>query len=502
MRQPIFHADRTRTANRGAGPGWTASGGPGAGGRAATWEDAMTMARRGMMCVPLFLVLLALGGGSSGCGAGGSSRDRSGPSVPSAPGWESRDIGLVGSPGATGPSGKGFAVSASGADIWGGADQFRFVYQPLLGDGTITACVESLTHSDDWAKAGVMIRESLFPDSAFAMAVTTPSNGVDLQYRTSTAGGAGMASAVSGAAPVWVSLARSGSTFTAQMSSDGSTWTPLGSISIPMRANVYIGLAVTAHTNLAQTTAVFDPVSVTGAAALPATVVFGNLQPVPFSQVVLSDPFWAPRIETNRTASLPMMYQSFISNGNLDNFPKAAGLMSGDHNGFLWADSDVYKTLEGMSRAIGARPRRLDRRGRLRSRRLLVRQGVPVDGHADRPLRLVLCPAPPRPGQEEELRTARRGASDDLPRRRTDEGAHQCPRQVDQGGGDLQRLPGAGAAALHELPGQERNPLGLPQVQRHGQGHGRTGLPAPLLPLPRQGLREAPPLREVQGRLL
>jgi len=316
----------------------------------------MRMVRRGMMCVPLFLVLLSLGGGSSGCGAGGSSRDSSGPSVPSAPVWESRDVGLVGSPGATGPSGKGFSVSASGADIWGGADQFRFVYQPLLGDGTISACVHSLTHSDDWAKAGVMIRESLFPDSAFAMAVTTPSNGVDLQYRTSTAGGAGMASAVSGAAPVWVSLARSGSTFTAQMSSDGSTWTPLGSISIPMRANVYIGLAVTAHTNLAQTTAVFDPVSVTGAAALPTTVVFGNLQPVPFSQVVLSDPFWAPRIETNRTASLPMMYQSFISNGNLDNFPKAAGLMSGDHNGFLWADSDVYKTLEGMSRAIALHP--------------------------------------------------------------------------------------------------------------------------------------------------
>jgi DUF1680 family protein len=77
---------------------------------------------------------------------------------------------------------------------------------------------------------------------------------------------------------------------------------------------------------------------------------------VDFSKVALADPFWAPRIETNRTASLPMMYQSFIDNQNLDNFPKAAGLMSGDHNGFLWADSDVYKTLEGMARALQLHP--------------------------------------------------------------------------------------------------------------------------------------------------
>lgn len=316
----------------------------------------MKIARHGGVLGLLLAVLVSLGAGSAGCGGGAASRAGSGVSGASAPGWQSRDVGPVGSAGMTDNTGAHFAVSASGADIWGSADQFRFVYMPLLGDGTITAHVASLTHSDDWAKAGVMIRETLFPDSAFAMAVVTPSNGIDLQYRTATGSGAGMAPSIAGAAPVWLSLARSGGTFTAQTSTDGTTWTPLGTIAIPMRTNVYVGLAVTAHTNLTQTTAVFDSVSVTGAAALPATVVFGNLQPVPFSQVVLSDPFWAQRIETNRTASLPMMYQSFISNGNLDNFPKAAGLMAGNHNGFLWADSDVYKTLEGMSRAIALHP--------------------------------------------------------------------------------------------------------------------------------------------------
>ena len=47
-------------------------------------------------------------------------------------------------------------------------------------------------------------------------------------------------------------------------SADGSAWTPLGSIVIPMRTNVYIVLAVTAHTNLVQTTAVIDQVLLSG----------------------------------------------------------------------------------------------------------------------------------------------------------------------------------------------------------------------------------------------
>jgi DUF1680 family protein len=81
-----------------------------------------------------------------------------------------------------------------------------------------------------------------------------------------------------------------------------------------------------------------------------------RLEPVPASRVRLADPLWAPRIETNRTAALPFKLKSFVENGNLDNFLKAAGKMPGDHRGFLWADSDVYKTLEGAARAIAHTP--------------------------------------------------------------------------------------------------------------------------------------------------
>lgn len=76
-----------------------------------------------------------------------------------------------------------------------------------------------------------------------------------------------------------------------------------------------------------------------------------SLVGVDFTKNKLSDPFWAPRIESNRTVSLPIMYQSFVNNNNLANFNKT-WTGQGYHDGFPWADSDVYKTLEGMAAAV------------------------------------------------------------------------------------------------------------------------------------------------------
>lgn len=284
-----------------------------------------------------------------GCGGLGDGPSKAkAPAAPSVA-WQSMDIGAVGQPGSTTGS---FQVSASGNDIWDATDAFRFVYKTLSGDGEITARIASLVNTDGWAKAGVMIRETLSANSAFAMTIVTPSNGVSLQYRASAGAGAGMNPASGGAAPVWLRLARAGNTFSGAFSPDGAAWTPLGSVTIAMASNAFIGLCVTAHNNAMVTTAAIDSVTITGSSA----VVFGNLHPVDFSQVALNDNFWAPRIQKNRTTGLPIMYQSFVNNHNLDNFPKAAGLMGGNHDGFLWADSDVYKTMEGMARAIRLQP--------------------------------------------------------------------------------------------------------------------------------------------------
>ena len=75
-----------------------------------------------------------------------------------------------------------FTVTGSGADIWGTADAFRFVYVPVTGNCTIIARVVSVQNIDAWSKAGVMIRESLNANAANAFIAVTPGNGVTWQY--------------------------------------------------------------------------------------------------------------------------------------------------------------------------------------------------------------------------------------------------------------------------------------------------------------------------------
>jgi hypothetical protein len=158
-------------------------------------------------------------------------------------------------------------IGAGGADIWGAADEFRYVYKELNGDGEIIARVDSLEPSHPWAKAGVMIRESLDPSSIHAMVVVTPDNGVSFQRRPVTAGASASTDASGPAAPYWVKLTRTDRTFTAQHSADGVTWVDLPAtepVEIPMIGSVYIGLAVTSHSTSAMTAAEFSNVSVTG----------------------------------------------------------------------------------------------------------------------------------------------------------------------------------------------------------------------------------------------
>ena len=81
-----------------------------------------------------------------------------------------------------------------------------------------------------------------------------------------------------------------------------------------------------------------------------------TLREVPFTDVLLTDDFWAPRIETNRVTSLPHNFQQCEETGRFTNFAKAAGLMEGEFEGIYFNDSDVYKVLEGASYALAAHP--------------------------------------------------------------------------------------------------------------------------------------------------
>ena len=144
----------------------------------------------------------------------------------------------------------------------------------LNGNGSITARVESLSRSDAWSKAGVMIRETLDPGSPHATTVVTSDNGASFQRRQFTgdvSSNTDLEIQPRIKAPYWVRITRTGNTFKSEVSPDGKAWRAMvaatpetSSLDIVMGASVYIGLAVTSHNVSLVSTGVFTDVTMAG----------------------------------------------------------------------------------------------------------------------------------------------------------------------------------------------------------------------------------------------
>jgi alpha-L-fucosidase len=176
--------------------------------------------------------------------------------------WLTEDVGVVAATGSFGLTNGVFTIQGSGADIWNSADGFRYVFQSLAGDCALTARVLNLQNTTGWAKAGVMIRETLDAASQYVINFISPANGTALQQRSGTgASASGVSNSTGLAAPYWVRLVRSGNTFTSYVAPDGINWTQTGTTTVSMNANVYVGLAVCSHVDGTLCQAQFDNVS-------------------------------------------------------------------------------------------------------------------------------------------------------------------------------------------------------------------------------------------------
>lgn len=185
--------------------------------------------------------------------------------------WVAGDVGSPSIVGKTTYSNGTYTVSAGGVDIWNTTDQFHFVYQKITGDVDVMVRVQSLSNSNSWAKAGVMIRESLAGDSRHAFALLSASNGYAYQDRIDPGGFSNSISGVTGVAPGWVRLVRTGSQIEAFRSTNGTTWTSMGVDVVPMVATVYVGIATTSHNVSVATKAVLTNLKLTAAASAPPT---------------------------------------------------------------------------------------------------------------------------------------------------------------------------------------------------------------------------------------
>ncbi|MFI6594841.1 hypothetical protein ACIBHX_01260 [Nonomuraea sp. NPDC050536] len=163
-------------------------------------------------------------------------------------------------------------------------DKYYFVHQPLKGNGSITARVSDMTGQMrlpdavpgvrnikegmvPWAKAGLLVRQSLKQGTPYAAVMLTGDHGVRMQYNFThdVAGGPHNG-------PQWLRLTRSGDTIAGYESDDGKTWTAISTAKLTgLPETVEIGLFATSPGALwdmaeafAQATATFDQITLQG----------------------------------------------------------------------------------------------------------------------------------------------------------------------------------------------------------------------------------------------
>jgi hypothetical protein len=184
-------------------------------------------------------------------------------------GWTDQDINgpaIAGSAARNAGTGV-WAVNGSGNGIGGTSDQFHFVCTNLTGDGSLVARVTRVETTGP-AKVGVMLRGSTGHNSPYAY-VFQGTNTASFEARNSAGASASSVGMAANSPPRWVKLTRVGDMFSGYTSTDGSTWTLLGTRTIAMGTVVKAGLAVTAGNNAALNTALLDSFEVLPAPALP-----------------------------------------------------------------------------------------------------------------------------------------------------------------------------------------------------------------------------------------
>lgn len=179
--------------------------------------------------------------------------------------WAAQDLGSGTQAGSAYVTGDAAVVTGAGGDIYQATDGGRMLTQALTGDGTIITRVVSMTNTNQWAKAGIMIREGTAANAKHAFCFVTPvaTNGVGFIRRISTGATSTYTGGSKNTAPRWLRLVRSGTTITASESANGTTWTTVGTVTVSLTNPVRIGFAVTAGDNSKLCTAVFDVVSIT-----------------------------------------------------------------------------------------------------------------------------------------------------------------------------------------------------------------------------------------------
>ena len=144
--------------------------------------------------------------------------------------------------------------ASANTDVYTASDKFFWSYVNKNEDGSAIVKVNSLTAVggtlDQYAKAGIMIRDGVGAGAVNVLLALTGSAGATFQYRPTTGANTPTPAFLAGkTAPIWLKLSRSGNTYVGAVSSDsGATWQQVGQpVTLPAMTTVNVGLVATAH---------------------------------------------------------------------------------------------------------------------------------------------------------------------------------------------------------------------------------------------------------------
>jgi autotransporter-associated beta strand protein len=184
-------------------------------------------------------------------------------SVPPSP-WQKLDIGTVGITGSATYLTGTYTVMGGGAGITSSSDAFCYTYQTSSSDCSVVARVASITNTNASAKGGVMIRSTTAANSMEAGVWVTPSSGIIFTYRKTTGATTSTSASTGKTAPYWVKITRTGNSFAGYYSTNGTSWTQLGTTqTISMGTSATIGLGVTSNVAGTLCTSKIDNVTAT-----------------------------------------------------------------------------------------------------------------------------------------------------------------------------------------------------------------------------------------------
>jgi hypothetical protein len=174
-------------------------------------------------------------------------------------GMELREVGDVEFSGESSQGRDGvWTVLGYGKDIWGKEDEFHYLSVKTSGDLAFTVLINDFSGEDPWSKGGIMFRSSLKDKSRHYSMFLTGANGMANQYRKRL-GGYTMHKQPDSSTPesVWLRVTKVGNTFQSYFKhvTEGSVWVEFGDPQeIRFNKNFYVGVAVTAHSDILNAT--------------------------------------------------------------------------------------------------------------------------------------------------------------------------------------------------------------------------------------------------------